>query len=531
MRSDRSLQRKGPRARFRRLSLSALLIASSLSLLACGGAQSKPTPAKAPPVVQKPKEPKLIPKKPQAPPPEVVLKRSKEETSRSIEAALNKAMKGDNAGALAALEDVLAKDNAAFLAAYNIGIFRDQANEVDAARRSYERSLEIEPAFSPALLNLVRLRLREGDQQAALSLADRYLTDQPENVGHHLARLEVILAMEKPRELIEAARRVLTIDEANARARYYLAYAHYQLGRYPLAEYIVLGALEVDAMDPEGYFLKGLVLTKLDKPLDATKAFEQAVALRRDYPEALNALALSRYKAREFDEAENYLLAALKQMPHMKEAHLNLGNVYKAKGLGDNAEASYKTAIELDPQWPDAHFALGSLFLAVDVIKLATFQTTNSAKLERLSTARAKIEEAGRLWGEDREGQALTKQFVAKVEKNVALVEESMAFEGDGGGFGEDGDGGGFDDDDSGGGFDDDSGGGFDDDSGGGFDDDDKGGGDTPEVKNDGEGTPEVESDDDFDDDFDDGDDFDDEPAPPTPAAPIEDDSFEDDDK
>ncbi len=52
---------------------------------------------------------------------------------------------------------------------------------------------------------------------------------------------------------------------------------------------------------------------------------------------------------------------ALEISPDYAEAHYNLGNAFAGLGRIDEAVAHYRKALELNPRWPDVHNNLGFL--------------------------------------------------------------------------------------------------------------------------------------------------------------------------
>lgn len=96
--------------------------------------------------------------------------------------------------------------------------------------------------------------------------------------------------------------------------------------------------------DAEARFTRGLVLVRLNRNEDATKAF---VELTRDYPqlpEPYNNLAVIYAQQGDYDKARDALEAALATHPSYPVAHENLGDIYAAL-----AAAAYNRAMALDP--------------------------------------------------------------------------------------------------------------------------------------------------------------------------------------
>ena len=74
---------------------------------------------------------------------------------------------------------------------------------------------------------------------------------------------------------------------------------------------------------------------------------------------------------RQLNEAELYTRKAIEIKPNYINAHYNLGNILKDLGRQDDAEKSYRKAIELNPNFPEAYLNLGILLNNLGKIKEA----------------------------------------------------------------------------------------------------------------------------------------------------------------
>lgn len=101
--------------------------------------------------------------------------------------------------------------------------------------------------------------------------------------------------------------------------------------------------LKTAPQDAEARFLRGLVLTRLNRSEDAIKAFAD---ITRDYPqlpEPYNNLAVLYAQQGDYEKARDALEAALATHPSYATAHENLGDIYAAL-----AGAAYNRALMLD---------------------------------------------------------------------------------------------------------------------------------------------------------------------------------------
>ncbi|MGQ0620290.1 MAG: tetratricopeptide repeat protein [Panacagrimonas sp.] len=101
--------------------------------------------------------------------------------------------------------------------------------------------------------------------------------------------------------------------------------------------------LKTAPQDAEARFMRGIVLSKLNRVLDAIKTFAD---ITRDYPqlpEPYNNLAVLYAQQGDYEKARDALEAALATHPSYATAHENLGDIYAAL-----AGAAYNRALMLD---------------------------------------------------------------------------------------------------------------------------------------------------------------------------------------
>src|SRR4051812_29715394 len=101
--------------------------------------------------------------------------------------------------------------------------------------------------------------------------------------------------------------------------------------------------LKVQPRDPQGRFLKGLVLTEQKRTNDAIQVF---TGLTEDYPELpepYNNLAVLYASQGNYDKAKSALELAIHTHPSYATAHENLGDIY-----AQLASRAYDRALQLD---------------------------------------------------------------------------------------------------------------------------------------------------------------------------------------
>jgi tetratricopeptide (TPR) repeat protein len=114
----------------------------------------------------------------------------------------------------------------------------------------------------------------------------------------------------------------------------------------------------------EAYFNLGLAYNRagLFYESDALRAFEQAISLKPNYPEAYLRLAWLYQKQDRFNDAIEACKQALGYKPDYSKAYSALGSVYVSLDRDEDAAESFLQAIKLDPQNAAAHSSLGNLY-------------------------------------------------------------------------------------------------------------------------------------------------------------------------
>ena len=101
--------------------------------------------------------------------------------------------------------------------------------------------------------------------------------------------------------------------------------------------------------DAQGRFLKGIVLTEMNKPNEAIAVFSKLTEDFPELPEPYNNLAVIYAKQKQFDKAKQALEMAIRTRPSYATAHENLGDIYARL-----ASQAYDKALQIDSSNPTA---------------------------------------------------------------------------------------------------------------------------------------------------------------------------------
>lgn len=131
-------------------------------------------------------------------------------------------------------------------------------------------------------------------------------------------------------------------------------------GQYPQALEKTDAYIASKPKDAQGRFMKGLILTELNRPLDAIAVFTKLTEDYPELPEPYNNLAVLYAQQKQYDKARTALEMAIRTHPAYAIAYENLGDVYAKL-----ASQAYDKALQLDSANATAQ---GKLSLIRDLI-------------------------------------------------------------------------------------------------------------------------------------------------------------------
>lgn len=113
--------------------------------------------------------------------------------------------------------------------------------------------------------------------------------------------------------------------------------------QYPQALTKVDAYLATKPKDAQGRFLKGLILTEMNKPADAIAVFTKLTEDYPELPEPYNNLAVLYAQQKQYDKSRTALEMAIRTHPAYAIAYENLGDVYAKL-----ASQAYDKALQID---------------------------------------------------------------------------------------------------------------------------------------------------------------------------------------
>jgi tetratricopeptide (TPR) repeat protein len=142
--------------------------------------------------------------------------------------------------------------------------------------------------------------------------------------------------------------------------------------------------------DAQARFMKGLILTEMNRHNDAIAVFTKLTEDYPELPEPYNNLAVLYAQQRQFEKAKNALEMAIRTHPSYATAHENLGDIYARM-----ASQAYDKALQIDSSNASAQSKLAMIrdlmSVAARPATLASRNATGKVQVPSASVAKAEV--------------------------------------------------------------------------------------------------------------------------------------------
>ena len=169
----------------------------------------------------------------------------------------------------------------------------------------FERVVELNPDFVPALFNLARNYLnQQKNLEDAQTLASRIVKIEPNHGEAHLLLGSVHNAMGQPDKALPIIRRAVALTPTSSRARYDLGSTLLRAGRLNESVRAFQEVIELDQENAHAHYQLGLAFLKKGQAEDAAACFRTVLELEPNNAAAHFNLGLSLQRLDYFEEAD-----------------------------------------------------------------------------------------------------------------------------------------------------------------------------------------------------------------------------------
>ncbi len=253
-------------------------------------------------------------------------------------------------------------------AIYMLGVVSGRCGDDDAALSFYRRALESNEEYCGARVGVGLGDLRAGNTAQARQHFERAIRDDNQCTAGYVNL--AIIQRQNAAEVSEALnnlRRALAIESDylpafNQMALLYLSQAESNAQMLDLAEVVCRQAQLIDGNYAPIYNTWGLINVSQGNIIAALAKFERAFTLDADLFEAYMNFGQLTLSFRGYQDAVRAFTQARRLQPRNYDATIGLGAAQRGLAQVDAAEATYRSAIEIDAQRPEAYFNLGLLY-------------------------------------------------------------------------------------------------------------------------------------------------------------------------
>jgi tetratricopeptide (TPR) repeat protein len=314
-----------------------------------------------------------------------------EAAARAYAAGTQAFQNGDLEAASTNFTDATSADATAYQAHYSLGVVRERLGNGTGAMSAYSRAISVVPDYEPAIIAYGVLLARQGNAEGAEQYLNQHLAKMDRSAAVTTALAEVRSIRGDSGAAQRLAREALKINPDYRPAMVTIARDHYRARRLELALYALQGILDGygaenpprDRDNPDALMLRGLILKERGQRGAAIKDLRRCIELRPDLVEARVHLAGYYLESGNAVEATPLLEAALRFDRDNLLARQQLGDSYRLLGRVEEAKKQLEWVVEVSPNMPEVHYALGLLFLFADSVP----GVSQKAAVERAMTA------------------------------------------------------------------------------------------------------------------------------------------------
>ena len=227
-----------------------------------------------------------------------------------------------------------------------------ELGRLDLAEGHYLRAMRLDPGDATPVVELASLRGQQHRGEEADELLRRARELRPHDPANLQNVAETLREQERFEEALRAYRAVLEIDAEFALAYAGMGDALFRLERYAEAIEALARALTLQQDLPIAgaiHRLMGRGAQRLGRP-DAADHFERAVQRDPRDAEALDLLAMVRFRQHNYAAALDLYRDLLDIHPDNAQTHSNVGATLYYLGRGEEALQSFERALSLAPE-------------------------------------------------------------------------------------------------------------------------------------------------------------------------------------
>lgn len=235
----------------------------------------------------------------------------------------------------------------------------------DDAIRHYETSIALQPDSPSAHNNLGNLYSKRENYDEAIEHYQSAINLKPDYADAYYNLAIVLCKRSQNKKAILNLQKAVELQPDFKEAQNQLAQLLQHEGDWDEALKHYLKFLELDPNQPDTYVNIGALLMKKGELSQAIKYFNHALVLDPDHYEAHYNLGATYLSLQNAEEALKHYMRCLNKNPEA-ETYFNIGVIYMYKDRYQDAIDYFNTALQLKPDYFEAHVNLGATYLKIE---------------------------------------------------------------------------------------------------------------------------------------------------------------------
>ena len=303
------------------------------------------------------------------------------------------------------------------------GVVNLTKGDAAAARRSFERALELQPNYLPAAHNLGMLDLTEKRPEEARKRFEGMIAKDGMNDQLYLALAEFQVRTGIDKKVVaETLQRAVAANPQSTPAREALINFHLGNKDFKAALTAAQGALAAVPGDPRLLILVGTVQEAAGETNQAIETYNKVAALQPQSPEPLLRLAALHMSTNQMDKAIEVLRRAQKIAPGGQGVVPQLVQVYLAAQRPDDALKEVRELQKRQPKLAIAYALEGEIYISKRDLAEAERALREALKREpRADIVAMHLHEVLVARGKSVEADAFAKKWVADNPRSVTM--------------------------------------------------------------------------------------------------------------
>lgn len=299
-----------------------------------------------------------------------------------------------------------------------IGAAEIGKGDISAGRAAFEKALNIEPKFTPALMNLASLDLSQGKKDDARKRYEQVVKIQPQNLRALLSLAKLDFDAGKTSDGVNRLKQAQNANDKALAPRILLARYYLRTQDVNDAQSVVQEALNIAPNNPVVLELQGQVQQASGNAQGSVDTYKQLVKAAPKAPQAYVLLADAQANAGQLDDAHASYDKALKLKSDYVPAILGLGSLELVQKQYDPALKLARQAAKAAPKAPNGFALEGDILLAQGKAKDAVTAYQQALDKAQSSVLVAKLHQAQMAAGERQAAMKTVDDWLAQHPKD-----------------------------------------------------------------------------------------------------------------